>query len=657
MAIQPDDQILVAGNLPFASVARINTDGSMDESFGVNGVAVASQQFQGMDSLALDSSGNIYTASTAQDVDGSYVEVDRFDSAGVQDATYGTGLGFAQLKGASNLEQYLSPGMTIDASDRVVVTGYYVDDRGSVNADPTIVSLLVARFTTAGALDTTFDTDGVATFQVTPSSGDPGSVDPGSFDAGYNVAIQSDGNIVSTGFSNDDLLIVRFIGEEAAANSSPVLDTVQITTPIDENGTATLSGTYHDADASDTHTLDIDWNGDGIYDQTVSVGSGVFSVNHQYLDDASVNVQVRLSDNAGGQATGSVGLTVTNVAPTVNPVGGPGSATAGQSVSFSGSFTDPGTLDTWTVSWDFGDGNVIAPHSSTDAGALSPSHTYASEGTYTVTLTVQDDDGGVDTKQMVIVINPVPPATPVFVDGSGNLVVPGTSGNDVFTVTAQTDGIHVVYNGVDSGPFHPTGNIILDGSAGNDLITVSAGVTVNTSISGGDGNDTLIGGSGNDSINGNAGDDFIAGGAGVDLLNGADGADIADGGSGLDIISGGAGRDLLIGGIDSDLLLGNADDDLLIGGTTSLSAADLKTVLAEWNGPGTYSQRVSNLQSGAGVNLIVSGAGTNVFDDGSIDLLVGGAASDWFLVNFDGSIITRDIILDKAGSEVRTDID
>jgi hypothetical protein len=143
----------------------------------------------------------------------------------------------------------------------------------------------------------------------------------------------------------------------------------------------------------------------------------------------------------------------------------------------------------------------------------------------------------------------------------------------------------------------------------------------------------------------------------VDVLNGAAGNDIVNGGSGLDIASGGTGRDMVLGGEDSDLLLGDAEEDLLIGGTTSLSNADLLTVLAEWTGPGTYQQRVTSLQSGDGINLIANGPGTNVFDDDAIDLLVGGAASDWFLVNFDGSFITRDIILDRAGGEIRTDID
>jgi Ca2+-binding RTX toxin-like protein len=73
-----------------------------------------------------------------------------------------------------------------------------------------------------------------------------------------------------------------------------------------------------------------------------------------------------------------------------------------------------------------------------------------------------------------------------------------------------------------------------------------ANSTLNSNISGKDGNDVIFGGSGNDKINGNKGNDFISGGAGNDKLNGGDGNDVIIGGAGNDDIDGGKGNDTAV---------------------------------------------------------------------------------------------------------------
>ena len=54
-----------------------------------------------------------------------------------------------------------------------------------------------------------------------------------------------------------------------------------------------------------------------------------------------------------------------------------------------------GSIVVWN--WDFGDGN--------SAGSQNPSHTYAAAGSYTVALTVTDNDGGVDSSSQQVTVS------------------------------------------------------------------------------------------------------------------------------------------------------------------------------------------------------------------------------------------------------------
>ena len=96
-------------------------------------------------------------------------------------------------------------------------------------------------------------------------------------------------------------------------NVEPEIVALSITGPIDEGGTATLSGTYTDVGTLDTHELDIDWNGDGSLRPDRHRHRRHFSVSHQYSDDNptgtasdTFNVNVRLRDDDTGSDTGSV---------------------------------------------------------------------------------------------------------------------------------------------------------------------------------------------------------------------------------------------------------------------------------------------------------------------------------------------------------------
>jgi len=161
-------------------------------------------------------------------------------------------------------------------------------------------------------------------------------------------------------------------------------------TAINENGTLNLSGSFTDPGTQDTITVLINWGDGNTSTVNLSAAQRSFSKAHQYLDNPSgqptgsfnITVTVTDKDNASTQATTTI--QVKNVAPTSSITSSISSANDKQ-VNFVSNVTDPGSLDTFTYAWNFGDG--------TTSTLSSPSHTYSAYGSYTVTLTVTDKDG------------------------------------------------------------------------------------------------------------------------------------------------------------------------------------------------------------------------------------------------------------------------
>lgn len=117
-----------------------------------------------------------------------------------------------------------------------------------------------------------------------------------------------------------------------------------------------------------------------------SSGSGA-TPSVTYASAGTFTITLTVTDNAGAtnQAQAQVSVTA-NTRPPVANAGGPYSGTANVAISFSGAAsTDPdGSIVSY--SWTFGDGSAAV------AGA-TPVHTYAAGGSYTVVLTVTDNDG------------------------------------------------------------------------------------------------------------------------------------------------------------------------------------------------------------------------------------------------------------------------
>src|SRR5207253_1010969 len=97
---------------------------------------------------------------------------------------------------------------------------------------------------------------------------------------------------------------------------------------------------------------------------------------------------------------------VSNVPPQNVSAGPDRTVPEGTPISIAGAFTDPGAADTQTFRWHVqaSNGQLIADGLNHDF-AFTP----VDNGTYTITYTVTDDDGGASSDQTIITVSNVAP--------------------------------------------------------------------------------------------------------------------------------------------------------------------------------------------------------------------------------------------------------
>ncbi len=245
LAVQADGKIVVAGSTQYdgrnwiPALARFNSDGNLDGTFGVQGVVTP--PFSAKDSqhtsIALQTDGKIVAAGYGAGDTGYLIRVFRYNAEGSVDGSFGQG-GVTEIAASVSGDNFVN-GLAIQSDGKLVVAGaltaasgansgfllrfntdgskdssfgqngivnvslglsdlsfnqlllqtdgkFFVVGRGQIAADYVFA---LARFNTNGSLDTSFGSVGLVTTVV------------GTHDSAYGVTVQPDGKMVVGGHS------------------------------------------------------------------------------------------------------------------------------------------------------------------------------------------------------------------------------------------------------------------------------------------------------------------------------------------------------------------------------------------------------------------------------------------------------------------------
>jgi PKD repeat protein len=255
-------------------------------------------------------------------------------------------------------------------------------------------------FTDGGAADThTVTINWGDASSTTTATGNPFTSAPHTYsDAGnftVTATVTDNAGATATATSTVDV---------TAPNQAPSVVSFGVTAG-NEGGNSTLALTFADADALDTHTVSVAW-GDGSTSGPADLGAGVttFDATHVYADNGTYAVVLTLNDNASHTVTASASVSPANVGPAVESLSlSPSSVVDGQLLTLSGTFTDPGTADTFTLTVNWGDGSSTEQSLGT-ARSFSATHTYSAAGPVTISATVADRDNATSSSSVDLVV-------------------------------------------------------------------------------------------------------------------------------------------------------------------------------------------------------------------------------------------------------------
>lgn len=162
--IQSDGKIIVVGYIREFNAGgdnilliRLNSDGTLDGTFGTSGIVTTDIDRDDGYAVTLQNDGKIVIAgktSTSQDVQSLVI---RYNSDGTMDSSFGTD-GVVTYDG---IGWDLAKNVFIQPNDKIIVTG----STSAPYPDVTVTDVIILRYNSDGTLDNTFGTNGIVTFE------------------------------------------------------------------------------------------------------------------------------------------------------------------------------------------------------------------------------------------------------------------------------------------------------------------------------------------------------------------------------------------------------------------------------------------------------------------------------------------------------------
>ncbi len=188
---------------------RYNSDGSLDNTFGNNGIVVHHNAAGGNDrdegnSIYVDNTGKIYVTGYSENSSNDDMVIWVYNSDGSLDNTFGNNGIVVHHNAAGGNSHDVGNSIYVDSNGKIYVTGYSVNSGDNLD-------MVIWKYNSDGTLDTSFNPTGTTPGIVVHDNAAGGNYN----DVGYSIYVDNNGKIYVTGSSknssgNYDMVIWKY---------------------------------------------------------------------------------------------------------------------------------------------------------------------------------------------------------------------------------------------------------------------------------------------------------------------------------------------------------------------------------------------------------------------------------------------------------------